>query len=140
MITNVLQVIEYSKSFRDFTKPTKVLALLPQSHIYALVVINQTEPYGGNSAVVLPKFELESFLKCIQNFKLSFLFLVPPLMIVMAKNKAILDKFDLSSVEYIMTGAAPLTEELSLEMTTLYPWMRVVQGYGRFHSPSNPLD
>ncbi|KAF3177688.1 hypothetical protein TWF225_010060 [Orbilia oligospora] len=134
IITNVLQVAEYSKSFRDSRGPTKVLALLPQSHIYALVVINQTEPFMGNSAVVLPKFELQSFLTCIQNFKLSFLFLVPPLMIVMAKNKAILDKFDLSSVKYIMTGAAPLTEELSLEMTKLYPGMKVVQGYGMTES------
>ncbi|KAF3910801.1 hypothetical protein ABW20_dc0103169 [Dactylellina cionopaga] len=130
VITNIVQIVEYSKSFRDFSKPTSVLALLPQSHIYALVVINQFEPYAGNSAVILPKFEIQSFLSCIQNFKLSFLYLVPPLLIMMAKNKAVLDKFDISSVEYIMTGAAPMTEELSLEMKKLYPGIDIVQGYG----------
>ncbi|KAF3916988.1 S-dihydroxybenzoyltransferase [Orbilia brochopaga] len=130
MITNVLQMYLYSKSFRDFSKPSNVLALLPQSHIYALVVINQTEPFAGNSAVILPKFELTLFLTCIQRFKLAFLFLVPPLVIVMAKNKTIIDKYDISSVQYIMTGAAPLTEELSKEIIQLYPGMKVVQGYG----------
>ncbi|EPS42417.1 hypothetical protein H072_3618 [Dactylellina haptotyla CBS 200.50] len=134
MVTNVIQIIQYGKSFRDYSKPTNILALLPQSHIYALVVMNQSEPYVGNSAVVVPKFELVPFLDCIQRFKLSFLFLVPPLMILMAKNKALLDKYDLSSVQLIMTGAAPLTEELSLEMDKLYPWMKVVQGYGMTES------
>ncbi|KAJ6257527.1 S-dihydroxybenzoyltransferase [Drechslerella dactyloides] len=130
MITNVLQMYLYSQSFREFSKPSNVLALLPQSHIYALVVINQTEPYAGNSAVILPKFDLSLFLTCIQRFKLAFLFLVPPLVIVMAKNKAIVDKYDISSVKYIMTGAAPLTEELSKELNQLYPGIKVVQGYG----------
>ncbi|EWC44533.1 hypothetical protein DRE_06705 [Drechslerella stenobrocha 248] len=134
MITNILQIYLHCTTFRDFSKPSNVLALLPQSHIYALVVVNQAEPYAGNSAVILPKFELDLFLSCIQRFKLDFLFLVPPLIIVMAKNKSIVDKYDISSVRYIMTGAAPLTEEISKEIAHLYPGISVVQGYGMTES------
>ncbi|KAF3940528.1 S-dihydroxybenzoyltransferase [Dactylella cylindrospora] len=134
MINNVKQTAIYSATFRDFSKPSSVLGLLPQSHIYALVVINQMEQYVGNSAVILPKFEFGLFLETIQRFKLKFLYLVPPLIIVMAKNKAIIDKYDISSVDYIMTGAAPLTAELSVEMEKLYPWIKIVQGYGMTES------
>ncbi|KAF3902814.1 hypothetical protein AA313_de0205694 [Arthrobotrys entomopaga] len=134
IITNITQIYQYGKIWRDFSKPSAVLALLPQSHIYSLVCMVQAEPYLGNSAVILPKFELTSFLECIQRYKLSFLFLVPPIMILLAKNKAIVDKYDLSSVKFIMTGAAPLTAELSMEMDKIYPWMKVVQAYGMTES------
>ncbi|KAK6533629.1 hypothetical protein TWF694_002564 [Orbilia ellipsospora] len=134
MITNISQIYLYGTTWRDYSEPSAVLALLPQSHIYSLVCMVQTEPYIGHSAVILPKFELTSFLACIQKYKLSFLFLVPPIMILLAKNKHIVDKYDLSSVKFIMTGAAPLTAEMSVEMDKIYPWMKVVQGYGMTES------
>lgn len=49
----------------------------------------------------------------------------------MAKNKALLDKFDLSSVGSIFSGAAPLGAETALEIQKRYPTWSIRQGYGR---------
>lgn len=83
VIANTLQSTTYEKSWRkSVTSPggkpyTEVaLGLLPQSHIFALVVICHIGTYRGDQTVVLPKFEMPSFLQAIQNFKINSLFVV----------------------------------------------------------------
>ena len=48
----------------------------------------------------------------------------------MAKNKQILDKFDLSSVASIFTGAAPLGGETASDLQQQHPTWAIRQGYG----------
>ncbi len=52
------------------------LGLLPQSHIYALVVICHATTYRGDQVISLPKFELRQYLEAIQRFKINTLYLV----------------------------------------------------------------
>lgn len=66
-----------------FERPTRredqrdaILGLLPQSHIYGLVVICHDGVYRGDSIIVLPKFELVTLLESIQRFKINALILV----------------------------------------------------------------
>lgn len=49
----------------------------------------------------------------------------------MAKNKAALEKFDLSSVQSIFTGAAPLGAETAEKLQSQYPSWKIRQGYGK---------
>ena len=49
----------------------------------------------------------------------------------MAKNKATLDKFDISSVQAVYTGAAPLGAETAEELQSQYPLLKIRQGYGK---------
>jgi hypothetical protein len=51
---------------------------------------------------------------------------------MMAKNKALCDKYDLSSVNQIFTGAAPLGAETADELQKQHPTWKVRQGYGTF--------
>lgn len=83
VIANTLQIQAFEKNHRDAKQPKDgsvysdiSLGLLPQSHIYALVVICHAAPYRGDQVIVLPKFELKSYLASIQNFKITSLFLV----------------------------------------------------------------
>lgn len=48
----------------------------------------------------------------------------------MTKNKPVLDKFNLTSVESIFTGAAPLGKETSDDLQSQYPRWVIRQGYG----------
>jgi hypothetical protein len=57
-------------------KTQAVLGLLPFSHIYGLVVICYSNAYRGDSTIVLPKFELDSFLGAVQKHKIEQLYLV----------------------------------------------------------------
>ena len=52
------------------------LGLLPQSHIYSLVVVCHLTTYRGDQVINLPKFEFQQLLTSIQRFKINTLFLV----------------------------------------------------------------
>jgi long-subunit acyl-CoA synthetase (AMP-forming) len=138
VIANTLQIKTYDEPARkkmqqpgtqsDYTE--NVLGLLPMSHIYSLIVICHVSAYRGDGVIVLPKFEFAQMLGSIQRFKINALYLVPPIIILMAKDKATRERFDLSSVSCIFTGAAPLGKETADEVQALYPSWKIRQGYG----------
>jgi hypothetical protein len=49
----------------------------------------------------------------------------------MAKSNQACSKYDLSSVNGIFTGAAPLGAETAEELQKLYPSWKIRQGYGK---------
>ncbi|KAJ5034990.1 uncharacterized protein L3040_008255 [Drepanopeziza brunnea f. sp. 'multigermtubi'] len=134
VISNVIQIGLAEKPARDARpeneKTEVVLGLLPLSHIYGLVVIAQASTYRGDGVIILPKFELQSFLKAIQIHKIRTLYLVPPIIIQLAKDQQAVSKFDLSSVRGIFTGAAPLGAETAEDLQKVYPSWKIRQGYG----------
>ncbi|KAL8805034.1 MAG: hypothetical protein Q9182_002236 [Xanthomendoza sp. 2 TL-2023] len=159
VISNIMQNATYESLFRQkklnmpdnrYSGTEVALGLLPQSHIYALVVICHVTIYRGDQVINLPKFELHSYLNAIQRFKINQLYLVshlenrrimlgasntdllqvPPIIINMVKNKAQCDKYDLSTVTGFFTGAAPLGEETAEDLHNQYPAWKIRQGYG----------
>ena len=50
----------------------------------------------------------------------------------MTKNKNLLEKYDLSSVTTIWTGAAPLGAETIEDVHQTWPKWLIRQGYGKF--------
>lgn len=106
------------------------LGLLPQSHIYGLVIIAHASTYRGDQVVVLPKFEPQSFLNVIAKYRINTLYLVPPVILLMAKNEELLNKYNLTSVREIYSGAAPLSQEVLQELTRRYPSWKIRQAYG----------
>lgn len=54
-------------------------------------------------------FDLELFCACIQKYRVTKLSLVPPIVLALAKSPVV-DKYDLSSVRFATSGAAPLGE------------------------------
>ena len=87
VISNVLQIATFEKPYRDsrrepgskYTYTEIALGLLPQSHIYALVVICHATTWRGDQVINLPKFEITQFLTAIQRYKINTLFLVSQL-------------------------------------------------------------
>jgi ribosome assembly protein SQT1 len=134
VISNILQIATFEKPMRDKMPLNErthiVLGLLPLSHIYGLVVVAQASTYRGDGVIILPKFELQSYLQAIQTYKIRTLYLVPPIIIQMAKNHSACSKYDLSAVKSIFTGAAPLGAETAEELQKLYPSWYIRQGYG----------
>jgi long-subunit acyl-CoA synthetase (AMP-forming) len=121
-------IINDVRNQSDYTE--MVLGLLPMSHIYGLVVICHASVFRGDGVVVLPKFDFTKTLQAIQDYEINTLFLVPPIIILMTKNKPILDKYNLGSVWSLFTGAAPLGQETAENLQKLYPSWKIRQGYG----------
>ncbi|XP_060065094.1 uncharacterized protein LOC132545422 [Ylistrum balloti] len=105
-----------------------LIGILPFYHIYGLVVIQFGAVCQGVKLVTLPKFDPETFLGVIQKHKTSFLHLVPPVVLFLAKSPLV-NNYDVSSIRRIMCGAAPLGEGLTEEVSSRLN-CHVVQAYG----------
>ncbi|XP_020230990.1 4-coumarate--CoA ligase-like 7 [Cajanus cajan] len=105
------------------------LCVLPMFHVFGLVVISYAQLQRGNAVVSLKKFEFELVLKTIERFRVTHLWVVPPIVLALAKH-GLVDKYDLSSLKHIGSGAAPLGKELMEECAKRFPRVSVCQGYG----------
>ncbi|XP_029207684.2 surfactin synthase subunit 1-like [Acropora millepora] len=118
------------ESFLWMNEQPVVLGLLPFFHAFGQINVLSCPLLKGGTLVCVPKFEPESFLKIMQDFKVTHAALVPPTVLFLAKSPLI-DQFDLSSLEDVSSGAAPLGEDLAKALTERLPsikWFR--QGYG----------
>ncbi len=89
----------------------KILGVLPFFHIYGLTGLVQQPLHRGIELVVMPAFNLEVFLNAVQKHKITFIYVAPPVIVRLARDQTV-EKYDLSSVKMITSGAAPLTKEL----------------------------
>ena len=89
----------------------KFLGVLPFFHIYGLTGLVHQPLHRGIELIVMPAFNLEVFLKTVQEHKITFIYVAPPVLVRLARDPMV-DKFNLSSVRMITSGAAPLTREL----------------------------
>jgi acyl-CoA synthetase (AMP-forming)/AMP-acid ligase II len=125
LVANILQ----SRAAFDALSPDdRILALLPFFHIYGLSVIMNLGLYLGTTLVTLPRFEMESFLQSIQTHRITYGYLVPPIVLGLAKHPLV-DQYDLSSLRIVFSGAAPLGAELAGAAAKRLG-VRVLQGYG----------
>jgi acyl-CoA synthetase (AMP-forming)/AMP-acid ligase II len=106
----------------------RVLGVLPFFHIFGLQVLMNHTLRSGITCVTMPRFELELFLRVIQDHRITHLYLVPPLVLALAKQPLV-DHYDLSSLQYILSGAAPLDGAVQ-EAVASRLHVPVVQGYG----------
>lgn len=84
--------------------------------------------YSGWQLVVLSRFDLEKACRIIQDFKLTFAYIPPPVVLALSKE-AVVDKYDLTSLKILHCGAAPITSDL-IEMVWKRLKVPVKQGYG----------
>ena len=80
---------------------------------------------------MMGKFDFITMLKYVEKYRITFLILVPPVIVALAKSPES-KKYDLSSVERVGSGAAPLGREVCAEAEKLWPKgkVNVKQGWG----------
>ncbi|RNJ56659.1 hypothetical protein D7B24_007023 [Verticillium nonalfalfae] len=132
VIANILQYTTFdSVARKKLNIETQVdLGLLPFSHIYGLIIITHSNSYRGDEVIVLPKFDIKTFLGAVQQYKISQLYVVPPIVIQIIRSQQLCSQYDLGSVRYLYAGAAPLGSETIDEVTKQYPAWHVGQAYG----------
>ena len=127
IVTNLRQC-EGMESFEGFEEPDVVLGVLPFFHIYGMVVVLQLTLAKGATLITMPRFDMEEFLDAVQTYRISIAPLVPPIVLGLAKHPVV-DKYDLSSLRFVMSGAAPLSEALAQEAGQRIN-CKLAQGYG----------
>jgi acyl-CoA synthetase (AMP-forming)/AMP-acid ligase II len=127
IVANIVQC-EGITNFDLVTSDDTIMGVLPFFHIYGMVVIMNMSLAQGATVVTMPRFDMEQFLELIQKHRVTRANLVPPIMLGLAKHPAV-DKYDLSSLKEVLSGAAPLGEDLA-EAVVQRLGCNVLQGYG----------
>ena len=104
-----------------------VFCLPPFFHVYGVFILGLVLA-GGGTLVMMPRFDLATFLAAVQRYKVTRAYLVPPVVLALV-NDPIVDAYDLSTLTCICSGAAPLGPDLHRRCQERLG-CSVVQGYG----------
>jgi acyl-CoA synthetase (AMP-forming)/AMP-acid ligase II len=129
MLTHRNLVANICQSVQDrLSEDERVIAVLPFFHIYGLVWLMNMPLYLGATVVTMPRFDLGEFLRVIQDYRITRAHVVPPIVLALVKHPLV-DEFDLSSLQFMGSGAAPLSAELEVACGKRLG-CRMAQGYG----------
>ncbi|KAL0425185.1 UNVERIFIED_CONTAM: 4-coumarate--CoA ligase 1 [Sesamum radiatum] len=119
LVTSVAQHVDGENPNLYIHSEDVVLCLLPLFHIYSLSVLLCGLRVGA-AILIMQKFDIVPFLELIQKYKVTIGPFVPPIVLDIAKSPVV-DKYDLSSVRTVMSGAAPLGKELEDAVRIKFP-------------------
>lgn len=90
----------------------KTICAVPCYHLYGSHIVLNMGLRTGATVVTLPKFDLEAFLRALQDYAISVAPAVPPIVLELSRSPLV-DCFDLSKLTTIFSGAAPLSVEVA---------------------------
>jgi long-chain acyl-CoA synthetase len=139
LVSNAVACAEW---LRGKTSEETFLTVLPLFHIYGMTTGMNAPIYLAGKMVMLPRFDLVSTLRAIQNHLVT-VFCGAPTMYAMLINSPEIKKHDVSSVRFCISGSAPLPPEIQKKWMELTGGV-LVEGYGLTESSPvthcNPLD
>ena len=124
LVANVAQI----RPLHGMVSDDVVLAVLPFFHIYGMTVLLNAALHARARLVIMGSFDLGEFLGNIAEHRGTIAFIAPPVAVALAKHPLV-DSHDLSSLQTVMSGAAPLDAELGRAVAERLG-CKVVQGYG----------
>ena len=127
LVANAHQVAAWFPSMADTDEPASILCPLPLFHIYGLTVDMNYAMLVGGTLILIPRFDPEMVLKATKHR--PRLFPGAPIMYQTLAHHPDVGKFDLSSIEACISGAAPLPPEVQRDFEEVTGG-RVVEGYG----------
>ena len=124
LVANIAQTMPVERLQEGET----TVGVLPFYHIYGMTIILSMALRCGATVVTMPQFEMEDFCALVEEHGIESGYLVPPIILGLAKSPVV-DEYDLSSFDYITSGAAPLGKEVAEACADRLGCM-VKQGYG----------
>jgi len=132
LITNAAQCIfnkfEGTQYSQDNPGPERWLAFLPLYHAYSQLWTINIACKLQVPVYVMGRFNFEDFLRYIEQYKVTALQVVPPIIVMLSKRPETA-KYDISSLKHLFCGAAPLKSELQNEVSKRFNLV-ICQGWG----------
>ena len=107
----------------------RYLIAAPLYHMNALA-LSQLACAAHATIVLLPHFTAQAYIDAIGRYRCTWLTAVPPMIAMMLREKALLARTDLSSVEFVRMGSAPVSTALLRDLRRALPQARVTNAYG----------
>lgn len=121
-------VVEQRMAAQDMTRH-RFLVAAPLYHMNALA-ISQLAHAAHATVILLPQFTTQLYLKAIEDYRCTWLTAVPPMIAMMLNDKERFAATDLSSVEYLRMGSAPVSQSLMKAIHDALPKAAVTNAYG----------
>ena len=122
-VSNCVQYVHLAslkENYSALNARARLLNFLPLYHAMSQTLNIGCALVRGIPVYIMQKFDLIQGLECVERYRITTLILVPPIVVALAKHPAV-KKYDLSSVEGVGCGAAPLGFEVSTEFNKLWP-------------------
>lgn len=109
------------------TRPISLFTL-PLFHVFGFFMLLRAVSMA-ETLVLMPRFDFEKMLAAVEKYRVMYMPVSPPLVVAMAKSE-LTEKYDLSSLETLGCGGAPLGKEVAERFKARFPNVEIVQGYG----------
>jgi long-chain acyl-CoA synthetase len=106
----------------------RMLAILPFFHVFGMTVVMNLGLFIGGVLILVPRFEVNQFLKILHKSKPTIFPGVPTLYVALVNHPQI-QSFDLSSIRYCITGSAPMPLEVLRTFEDLTGGT-IIEGFG----------
>jgi len=107
----------------------RYLIAAPLYHMNALALA-KLAVNAHATIVLLPKFEARAYIEAIGRYHPTWLTAVPPMIAMMLRERDLMASTDLSSVEFIRMGSAPVSASLMEATHRAFPKAKVTNAYG----------
>jgi acyl-CoA synthetase (AMP-forming)/AMP-acid ligase II len=112
----------------------KTLLSVPIAHVAGITAI-LSSIWGGRTLVILPQFDPEQWLEAVQRERVTHAFVVPT-MLKRLMDYPYFDRYDLSSLQLITYGAAPMPFEVVCRAVEVFS-CGLMNAYGQTESTSS---
>jgi len=142
LVANAYQCYEWMRAVGLREGEEVSLSLLPWFHSYGMTVALNLGFVAGVTGVILPRFDPEEVLRTVQKYRITLFPGIPTLYAILINHPKI-KEYDLRSIKFCISGAAPLPPEVQRKFMEITGGV-LVEGYGLSEaSPvthANPLD
>ncbi|PYI13304.1 acetyl-CoA synthetase-like protein [Aspergillus violaceofuscus CBS 115571] len=109
LVANLAQNVAIDRG--NLTAADRAIAVLPFFHIYGITYLLNLTVFIGMSIAVLPRFQFDPFCTTIQRHRITYAYVVPPVVLELVTNPRVA-QYDLRSLRMTLSAAAPLALEL----------------------------
>ncbi|KAE9601671.1 putative 4-coumarate--CoA ligase [Lupinus albus] len=131
LVTTVAQQVDGENPNIYLHSKDVTLCVLPLYHIYSINSVLLCGLRVGATILTMQRFEIIKMLELVQKHKVTFAPFVPPILLAIVKNPEV-ERYDMSSIRMIMSGAAPLGKELEEAVCARLPNVTLGQVASRF--------
>jgi len=124
---NIRRDAEMIQAFVQATEDFRFMLILPLFHCNAQIVTVMAPFLIGASCILTPGFSAQTHWETVEKYKASTFSAVPTVLSILLRMPH--ENLDLTSLKFIICGAAPLPVEVFKEFEETFDCM-IVEGYG----------
>jgi acyl-CoA synthetase (AMP-forming)/AMP-acid ligase II len=127
---NWISMLAAAFAVRASSPPAVWLCTVPFFHVYGFGVCMRVLAFGETLASISGRFDLRSTLSAVEEFRITHTAWAPPVVVALVKLGSELDGYDLSSLQVIASGGAPLAKSVIDKLKKRLPNVQLAQVRG----------